>query len=236
MQIKQQFIPKSRTKQRPGIVMTPKYLTIHSTGNPNSTAQNEADFVCKNSTRQASYHFVCDDKQVIQILPTNEVAWHAGDGGKGAGNRQSIGIEICESGDRRAAVDNAIWLTKELMRNLKILASRIVQHNHWSGKNCPRILRDKNFIKDGIDWDYFLWKVNLPEGSEEEMTQEQFNQMMDAWLASRAELAPDAWSEEDRQWAESAGIVQGDESGRKKYKALLTKEEAVAMLHRALEK
>ncbi len=96
-------------------------------------------------------HFVCDGKQVIQVLPTNEVAWHTGDGGSGTGNRKSVAIEICESGDRKKAVDNAIWLTKELMRDLSIPASRIVQHNHWTSKNCSRILRDKKFVKDGVD-------------------------------------------------------------------------------------
>lgn len=74
MQIKQQIIPKSRKTQRPGIAMTPQFITIHSTGNPSSTAQNEADYVCKNSVRQASFHFVCDEKQIIQALPTNEIA------------------------------------------------------------------------------------------------------------------------------------------------------------------
>ena len=103
--IKQQFIPKTRTLQRPGTAMTPQFITIHSTGNPTSTAQNEADYVCYNSARQASFHYVCDEKQIVQVLPTNEIAWHAGDGGSGNGNRKSVAIEICESGNRKAAVD-----------------------------------------------------------------------------------------------------------------------------------
>ena len=94
MQIKQQIIPRNRKTQRPGIAMTPQFITIHSTGNPSSTAQNEADYVCKNSVRQASFHFVCDEKQIIQVLPTNEIAWHAGVGGICTGNRKSFAIDI----------------------------------------------------------------------------------------------------------------------------------------------
>ncbi len=66
------------------------------------------------------------------------------------------------------------------------------------------------------------------------MTQEQFHQMMNTWLTSRAELTPDAWSAGDRQWAESAGIIQGDENGNKKYKSFVTREEVITILHRAV--
>ena len=233
MQMKLQIIPKSRKQQRPGIAMTPLFLTIHSTGNPKSTAQNEADYVCKNSTRQASFHFVCDDKQIIQVLPMNEVAWHAGDGGNGTGNRKSIGIEICESGDRKAAVDHAIWLTKKLMAEFNIQPGNVFQHHHWTGKNCPRILRDNKYIKDYIDWKYFMARIR--EQEEDEMTQEQFNKMMDAYLTERAKQEPGSWSAEDRKWAESAGIIQGDADGAKRYKSFITREEAAVMLHRAAE-
>ena len=229
MQIKQQIIPKSRKTQRPGIAMIPQFITIHSTGNPSSTAQNEADYVCKNSVRQASFHFVCDEKQVIQVIPTNEIAWHAGDGGSGTGNRKSIAIEICESGNRKAAVDNAVQLTKQLIDEFKIQPGNVFQHHHWSGKNCPRILRDNKYIKDRIDWKYFTAKIREEE---EEMTQEQFNDMMENYLASRAQKAPHDWSAADRKWAEENGIIQGDPDGDKRYQSFITREEAAAMMRR----
>lgn len=232
--IKQQFIPASRTKQRPGYAMIPQYITIHSTGNPKSTAQNEADYVCYNSDRQASYHYVVDDSQIIQVLPADEVAWHAGDGGSGTGNRKSVAIEICEPGDRKKAVDNAVWLTKELMRDLSIDKAHIRQHHDWSGKDCPRILRDSAYIKDGIDWAYFMAQIDAPQEQEEpELTQEDFNRMMDAYLKERATEGASTWSAADRQWAEENGVVQGTGSGMS-YKSFLTKEEAVALVHRAI--
>lgn len=236
--INQQFIPVSRTKQRPGIAMTPQYITIHSTGNPKSTAKNEADFVCHNSTRQASYHYVCDDTNIIQVLPVNEIGWHAGDGGSGTGNRKSVAIEICESGNRKKAVDNAVWLTKELMRDLKIDKVHIRQHHDWSGKDCPRILRNKAYVKDGIDWDYFMKEIDKPEEKEEEepeMTQEELEIMLERYFDKIAKQAPSEWSAEDRKWAEENGIVQGDPDGNKRYKSLITREEAVALVHRALK-
>lgn len=234
--IKQQFIPASRTKQRPGYAMAPQYITIHSTGNPKSTAQNEANYVCYNSDRQASYHYVCDDSQIIQVLPVNEVAWHAGDGGSGTGNRKSVAIEICEPGDRKKAVDNAVWLTKELMRDLKIDKAHIRQHHDWSGKDCPRILRDSAYIKDGIDWAYFMAQIDTPQKEEEpELTQEELEMMLEKYFEKVSKEQPGDWSKEARDWAEENGIVTGDEEG-KRYKSHITREEAVTMLYRAQNK
>ena len=234
--IKQQFIPASRTKQRPGYAMTPQYITIHSTGNPKSTAQNEANYVCYNSDRQASYHYVVDDSRIIQVLPVNEVAWHAGDGGSGTGNRKSVAIEICEPGNRKKAVDNAVWLTKELMRDLKIDKAHIRQHHDWSGKDCPRILRNKAYVKDGIDWAYFMAQIDTPQKEEEpELTQEELEMMLEKYFEKVSKEQPGDWSKEARDWAEENGIVTGDEGG-KRYKSHITREEAVTMLYRAQSK
>ena len=159
MIIKEQFIPLSATGRRPAIPMVPEYITVHGTGNPHSTAQNEADNVCKNNPElQTSFHFVVDDKEIIQVLPTNEVAWHAGDG-LGTGNTRSIGIEICEGGDRVKALMNATELVKGLMTAYNIDQNHIARHKDWSGKNCPRILIDPVYIKNGMNWSWFLSRL-----------------------------------------------------------------------------
>lgn len=141
MNIQQQFIPISHKKTRPGIKMSPKYITVHETGNTanGANAKAHANLLSRGNTRTASWHFTVDDKEIYQHLPTNEVGWHAGDGGNGQGNRQSIGIEICvnRDGNFQKAKQNAIWLIKHLMGKLNIPIERVVPHKHWSGKNCP---------------------------------------------------------------------------------------------------
>ena len=168
-------------------------------------------------------------------MPVNEIGWHAGDGGSGTGKRKSVAIEICESGNRKKAVDNAVWLTKELMRDLKIDKAHIRQHHDWSGKDCPRILRNSAYIKDGIDWAYFMNKINKPEEQEEEMTQEELEVMLEKYFEKVAKQDPGDWSADARKWAEENGIVQGDPNGDKRYKSHITREEAVVMLHRAMK-
>ena len=74
--------------------------------------------------------------------------------------------------------------------------------------------------------------VQNEEGGEEEMTQEQFNKMMNTWLEQQAAKEPSAWSQQSREWAESHKYVQGNEKGQKMYKKPLTREELIEVLYR----
>lgn len=154
MRIIQSYIPKSN-RNRPGYRMTPKYITVHNTANTSKGANAKAHANYLNGGaggRSASWHFTVDDTEIYQHLPLNESGWHAGDG-NGAGNRQSIGIEICENsdGDFAKAVANAQALISKLMSEYNIPFANVVPHKHWSGKHCPRKLLDNwSDFKAGI--------------------------------------------------------------------------------------
>ena len=68
------------------------------------------------------------------------------------------------------------------------------------------------------------------------MTQERFNEMMNNWIAEQATKEPSAWSAEAREWVENAGLIAGDTEGKKMYKKVLTREELVSVLYRALHR
>ena len=68
------------------------------------------------------------------------------------------------------------------------------------------------------------------------VTYDTFKEYMDQYLSGLAAQEPSAWSADARAWAESNGIIQGDDQGRKKYKSNVTREELVQMLYRALQK
>ena len=159
VQIIQDFIPKGR-KNRPGYKLTPKYITIHDTANTQAGADAKAHArYLKGSTAAAipaSWHFTVDDKVIYQHLPLTENGWHAGDGTNGTGNRQSIGIEICENrdGNRAQAEKNAAWLVAKLLKDYGLKITAVKQHYDWSKKNCPNVLRGR---KDG--WKNFLAAV-----------------------------------------------------------------------------
>lgn len=71
-----------------------------------------------------------------------------------------------------------------------------------------------------------------PKEEEEIVTQEQFNAMMNVWIADSANKAPGDWSAEARNWAVSENLVRGDEQGRYMWEKVMTREEFVTVLSR----
>ena len=156
--IKQDFIPVGR-RNRPGYKLTPKYITIHTTANPDVGAAAHASYIKGDAAAAipASWHFTVDDKEIYQHLPLTENGWHCGDGTNGTGNRQSIGVEICEYTNKARqdqAISNAAWLTAKLLTDYSLTIAAVKQHYDWSGKNCPRVLRAR-----ASGWQDFLAEV-----------------------------------------------------------------------------
>ena len=75
--------------------MVPQLVCIHNSANK-ATAQGEIEYM-HSTNDYRSFHFAVDDTSIVQGLPLDRNAWHAGDGEYGSGNRASIGIEICLS-------------------------------------------------------------------------------------------------------------------------------------------
>jgi N-acetylmuramoyl-L-alanine amidase len=142
-----------RGKLRPGTKMTPATITIHSTGNPKSTARNERGWLTNPANdRIASWHICVDEKEAVEAIPLDEVAYHAG---SKTGNNSSIGIEICESGNREKTLVNAVKLVAKMLHERSWGVDRLRRHYDWSGKICPRIMSQNNW--DG--WKQFVERV-----------------------------------------------------------------------------
>ena len=154
VKIKKQLISDTRNKLGRSNKRT--YITIHETANTSkgANAQAHANLQSNGNSRAANWHWQVDDKQAIQSFTHDFSLYHCGDGG-GNGNRNSIGIEICvnSDGDYVQAVKNAAALTRKIMAEENIPLSRVVQHNHWSGKNCPTGLRQG---REGLNWHKFI--------------------------------------------------------------------------------
>jgi N-acetylmuramoyl-L-alanine amidase len=160
--IKENLIPLGTTRSVPnsdgknknvvirsGKKIVAKSLTIHSTGNPNSTALNERNWLVNNdNNRDASWNIVVDEKEAIIAIPLDEKSNHSG---SSEGNETSIGLEICESGDREKTLSNAIEVSAYILKKFNI--NIIHQHYDWNKKNCPRILRDTG------RWEWFVNEI-----------------------------------------------------------------------------
>ena len=152
-----QDLLKSGHRLRPGGNFLKLSLTIHSTGNTGSTAQNERAWLDNASnTRDAAWHYVIGAGEVIQAIPDKEIAWHCG---AAIGNRFSIGVEIVETGDRKTVLETAAEFTADKLKEYGWNITNIKKHYDWTKKNCPRILIDKTYIRDGMDWSYFIGRV-----------------------------------------------------------------------------
>jgi len=141
------------------------YIVIHDTGNKSKGADSCAHFNYFNSAnRNSSADFFVDDKKVLQVNDyTKYYTWQVGDGkGKyGITNQNSLGIEICVNadGDYEKAFNNAVELTKYLMKELDIPVERVVRHYDASRKNCPASMSGSNWAR----WKEFKEKLNRSE-------------------------------------------------------------------------
>lgn len=134
------------------------YITIHETANTNkgATALSHGRYMNNGSTE--TWHYTVDENTIVQHFNPRVQCWHCGDG-RGKGNTSSIGIELCvnSGSDFKKTVDNAVWLIKKLMKDYHIKESNVVQHNKWSGKNCPTNLRNGS---KGVTWNYLKSQLN----------------------------------------------------------------------------
>lgn len=164
------IVQKGNFEIRPGYAMIPSEITIHNTGNNGRGANAKAHNIyihnmanlTPKETGYASWHLSVDDKYIYQHIPFNESAWHTGDGsGLKSGNRNAIGIEICENPDMdyAKAEENAVALSAYLMNIFNIGINKVKPHQAYSGKYCPRVIlkRDGSFSK-------FSTRVNKAKG------------------------------------------------------------------------
>lgn len=132
-----------------------KYIVIHYTANDGDTDEANANYFASRIIKASAHYFV-DDDSVTQSVPDNYVAWSVGGskysnckttgGGKyytKCTNSNSISIELCDTKKdgkiypTKKTIDNAIELTKKLMKKYNIPAANVIRHFDVLGKSCP---------------------------------------------------------------------------------------------------
>lgn len=160
LEFRTEIIPAHQKNQRPGEPFrggSVSWYTQHETANfaYGAGAVMHSRYLHQGAGgQQLGYHLTVDDKVLIQMVPLNEITWHAGDSG-GDGNYDSVSCELCVNidADILRARRNAEAVCAGVANALVIPQARVVQHNHWSGKNCPMLIR-----RDGY-WTTFLARV-----------------------------------------------------------------------------
>ena len=137
-----------------------KYLVLHYTANNGDTALSNCKYF-SGANRNASSHYLVDEKGVYRSVRDMNVAWHCGSTNgykhKYCRNTNSIGIEMCSRKDKNGkfyikeeTIVNAIELTKQLMKKYNIPIENVLRHYDVTGKICPR-----PFVENLEDWKQF---------------------------------------------------------------------------------
>lgn len=122
-----------------------KYIAVHYVGSGTSkagSARNNCIYFA-GGNRNASAHYFVDDGSIYEYAdPRAYYTWHVGDGhGKyGITNANSIGIEVCISGNKpytESEIDRLTWLVQKLQKDFGVPDSRVVRHYDASRKLCP---------------------------------------------------------------------------------------------------
>jgi N-acetylmuramoyl-L-alanine amidase len=190
--IKLDYVDKNGKKQtttitrRSGNKIKTKKICIHNNANPNSTAQNERDWLMNPiNQRSASWHECIDENMSVIAIPWGEQAFHSS---TVLGNNESYGIEICEK-NFKLVYPKAVIRVAYLLNENGLTINDLTTHNAYSGKDCPRLMLPMwdTFVKD-VKAE--LDKLNNP-------------------IVDKDALDTSTWAIEARLWAINSGITDG---------------------------
>lgn len=232
MRLRKQYLTKNDC-YRAGRTIQPQGVMVHSTGANNPSVARYVpgdDVIGRNQygndwdrpgLEKCAHAFVglFADGSVgtVQTLPWNWRGWHCGRGKNGSANDTHISFEICEDGLTdasyfKAVYQEAVELTASLCKeyNLDPLADGVVichQEGYHRGiaSNHGDVLHW--FPKFGKTMDDFRADVARWMEGEDEMTQEQFDTMMENWLAMRNNQPASDWAKPYIQEAIDAGVM-----------------------------
>ena len=197
------FKQAARGNYSPGRTSPISYIVIHYTANSGDTAQNNLDYFARVKTGTSAHYFV-DENEVCQSVKDMDVAWHCGrsDGQYKhpyCRNSNSIGIEMCNSlkAVPEAVKQRTAAFVRELMSRYGVPVQNVLRHYDVTGKRCPA-----PWVDDPQAWMDFKALLEV-----EELTQEQFDSMMDNYLARRNAKPADDWAKPYIQKAIDAGAM-----------------------------
>ena len=149
------------TKVTYGKGNTRKYIVVHETDNTRSGADADAHarLQFNGNSRSVSWHWTVDDKEAVQSL---EHIWSCWAAGSDKGNKEGIQVEMCVNSDGNylKALQNTAELVAKIMKDENIPIQNVVQHNYFSGKNCPRNMRVGK-----VSWTQFITMVKAASGN-----------------------------------------------------------------------
>jgi N-acetylmuramoyl-L-alanine amidase len=213
MKVIQNLVPTSKYNIKCTYPMVAEFVVVHNTAN-DASAANEVAYMIRNNDKVA-FHYAIDDKEIVQGIPENRNAWHAGDGSNGPGNRKGLSIEICYSKSGGKRFEEAEKLAAKFIAfKLKEKGwgiNRVKKHQDFSSKYCPHRTLD-------MGWQRFL-----------DMVQSELNALKGVDKVAE-QNTPSSWAKEAWEWAKKEKLLDGTRP-----KDNLTREEFAVVLKRVVD-
>jgi len=226
-EITESLIPIGGASSRPGTQLAggkPAKIVVHYTGNPGSTAINTRNWFAAGNASASSHYVIGLQGEIIQCIPDNEIAWHAGksynakyNATVAQNNKTMLGVEVCHpdatgkyNSDAYAAL---IWLLARLCHTHELNPETdIIRHYDCTGKVCPLY-----YVNNPDAWEALKaaaideYNADAKDGADEP--------------PAAASDTPSTWAQAAWDWGRTAGICDGTRPT-----AAATREEVVAML------
>lgn len=214
MKVIQNLVPTNKCNIKCPYTMVAEFIVVHNTAN-DASARNEVAYMISNNN-QVSFHYAIDDKEIVQGIPENRNAWHAGDGANGQGNRKGLSIEICYSKSGGKRFEEAEKLAAKFIA-YKLYEKgwgidKVKKHQDFSGKYCPHRTLD-------MGWQRFL-----------NMLKSELDKLKGVDKVTDKNT-PSSWAKDAWEWAKKEGLLDG-----RRPKDTLTREEFAVVLKRLVEK
>jgi N-acetylmuramoyl-L-alanine amidase CwlA len=212
MKVIQNLVPTSKHNLKCPYLMVAEFIVVHNTAN-DATAANEVSYMIRNDNK-VSFHYAVDDKEIVQGIPENRNAWHAGDGSNGPGNRKGLSIEICYSKSGGKRFEEAEKLAAKFIAfKLKEKGwgiDKVKKHQDFSGKYCPHRTLD-------MGWQRFL-----------NMVKSELDKLKGGATVAEKNV-PSPWAKDAWEWAKKEGLLDGTRP-----KDNLTREEFAVVLQKVV--
>jgi N-acetylmuramoyl-L-alanine amidase CwlA len=191
-------------------------VVIHYTANPGGDADMHYRYFNGLKGRYAGAHIFVDKDKALEIIPLDEVAYHANERNpklstlnastsyypKGNANLLTVGIEMCLEPNGELHPDT-IERTRLVVKYLQSMYSqlsdtknRIIRHYDVTGKNCP-----KPFVEDEQKWNAFLYSIDQPIKESVKVA------------AANKDDVKGHWAEKSINKAKKKGVINGHSDG-----------------------
>lgn len=144
-----------------------EWIVMHYTANDGDSSAANASYFQRPLDPVASAHYFVDDREIVQSVPEDYVAYHCGAKQyfhPTCRNANSIGVELCDTvrnGTVMATertLDNAAQLVSRLLKKYGLGTERVITHYDVTHKLCPAY-----WVQDRSGFEKFLNRVQEVE-------------------------------------------------------------------------